>query len=76
MPEAHALLDSALRATLLPAAAAAFGFAPSTLRVNEALVVKYDAASGHNALPVHADFSLLTVNVGLSDSGEYGGGGT
>ena len=54
MPEAHALLDSALRSTLLPAAADAFGFAPSTLRVNEALVVKYDAASGHNALPVRA----------------------
>ena len=45
-----------LRSTLLPAAAAAFGFAPSTLRVNEALVVKYDAASGHNALPVHVDY--------------------
>ena len=61
---------------ILPAAADQFGFRADRLRVNEALVVKYDAASGHNALPVHADFSLLTVNVGLSDSGEYGGGGT
>ena len=76
MPEAHALLNSALRSTLLPAAADAFGFAPSTLRVNEALVVKYDAASGHNALPVHVDFSLLTLNVALSPPAEYDGGGT
>ena len=76
MPQAHALLDSALQSTLLPAAAAAFGFAPSSLRVNEALVVKYDAASGHNALPVHVDFSLLTLNVALSPPAAYTGGGT
>jgi len=76
MPQAHALLDNALQSTLLPAAAAAFGFAPSSLRVNEALVVKYDAASGHNALPVHVDFSLLTLNVALSPPAAYEGGGT
>eukprot|EP00966_Prymnesium_polylepis_P298543 6899091-Prymnesium_polylepis.1 len=66
MPGALVLLKRALSSTLLPAAAEAFGFASSSLRVNEALVVKYDAASGHNALPVHCDFSLLTLNVALS----------
>ena len=76
MAAGRTLLSDALVDRILPAAADQFGFRADRLRVNEALVVKYDAASGHNALPVHADFSLLTVNVGLSDSGEYGGGGT
>ena len=76
MAAGRTLLSDALVDRILPAAADRLGFRADRLRVNEALVVKYDAASGHNALPVHADFSLLTVNVGLSDSGEYGGGGT
>ena len=42
--------------------------------VNEALDVKYDAASGHNCLPVHQDFSLLTINVALSSSSGFTGG--
>ena len=37
---------------------------------------RYDAASGHNCLPVHQDFSLLTINVALSESSCFTGGGT
>ena len=78
IPASVELLNDALQRTLLPAAAAAFASAcdPSSLRVNEALVVKYDAATGNNCLPVHQDFSLLTLNVALSDSSDYDGGGT
>ena len=52
IPESVELLNGALESTLLPAAAAEFdAIHASDLRVNEALVVKYDAASGHNCLP-------------------------
>ena len=77
MPGALALLNDRLgRGGLLRACAEPFGLSPAELRVNEALVVKYDAASGHNALPVHVDFSLLTLNAALSDQADYAGGGT
>ena len=63
IPASVELLNGALRSTLLPAAASEFpAFAPSSLRVNEALIVKYDAASGANCLPVHEDFSFVTIN--------------
>ena len=51
-------------------------FGASELRVNEALVVKYDASTGNNCLPVHQDFSLLTINVALSERADFTGGGT
>ena len=78
IPDGVVLLSEALRTTLLPAAAAEFPSAcrPSSLRVNEALVVKYDAATGNNCLPVHQDFSLLTINVALSPRSAFRGGGT
>ena len=77
IPEATALLREALATRLLPACAELFpSFGVETLRVNEALVVKYDAASGHNCLPVHQDFALLTINVALSPPGAYTGSGT
>jgi hypothetical protein len=78
IPESVALLNGALESTILPAAAAEFlgVISPSELRVNEALVVKYDAATGNNCLPVHQDFSLLTINVALSERGSFTGGGT
>ena len=77
IPESVALLNRALRSCLLPAAAAEFNaFAASELRVNEALVVKYDASTGNNCLPVHQDFSLLTINVALSERADFTGGGT
>lgn len=74
--EAAALLREALSATLLPAVSDQFPFAASSLRCNEAIIVKYDATSGHNCLPVHQDFSLLTYNVALAPSSTYQGGGT
>ena len=77
IPESVELLNGALKRTLLPAVASEFeAFNASTLRVNEALVVKYDAASGNNCLPVHEDFSYVTVNVALTDSSRFTGGGT
>ena len=54
IPEAVSILNHELQSTILPAAAAQFAsIAASELRVNEALIVKYDAANGHNCLPVH-----------------------
>jgi tetratricopeptide (TPR) repeat protein len=77
VPEARAMLGPLLRDRLLPAAAAAFpAFPASSLRVYDALIVQYNAATGHNCLPVHQDFALLTLNIGLSASSEYTGGGT
>eukprot|EP00965_Chrysotila_dentata_P185657 6129358-Pleurochrysis_carterae.AAC.2 len=75
--EARELFSSLLHSTLLPAVAAQFPrFAASTLRVYNALIVKYDAESGHNCLPVHQDFGYLTLNVALSSSNDYTGGAT
>ncbi len=37
---------------------------------------RYDAASGNNCLPVHQDFSLLTINVALTEAASFSGGGT
>lgn len=77
VPEAKAVLAPFLCDRLLPAAAAAFpAFGAASLRVYDALIVQYNAASGHNCLPVHQDFALLTLNIGLSSSSEYTGGGT
>merc|ERR1719399_2787437 len=77
MPEARRMLRGLLNKTLLPAASAQFErFSARSLRVNEALIVKYDEKSGHNCLPVHQDFSLLTLNIALSDEADYDGGGT
>ena len=36
---------------------------------SQALIVQYDAASGHNALPIHRDFSLLTMSSALDAGG-------
>ena len=77
IPASIEVLQRALMSTLLPAVAAEFGaFRASSLRVNEALVVKYDAATGNNCLPVHQDFSLFTINVALTDDAAFTGGGT
>ena len=40
---------------------------------SQALVVQYDAASGHNALPIHRDFSLLTMSSALDAGGRQTG---
>lgn len=77
IPASVELLNEALRTRLLPAVAREYkAFPASSLRVNEALVVKYDAASGANCLPVHQDFSYLTINVALSETSDFTGGGT
>jgi len=78
-PEGVEVLRRALFTRLFPAAAAQFPHAirnASSLRVYDALVVKYDAASGNNCLPVHQDFGLLTYNIALSDDESYTDGGT
>ena len=77
IPASVELLNTALATRLLPAAASQFRTLPvSSLRVNEALVVKYDAATGNNCLPVHEDFSYVTINVALSGESDFEGGGT
>lgn len=76
IPEATELLNKLLASTLLPAIGEQFPMIdPTTLRVTTALIIKYNAASGDNNLPVHQDHSLFTMNLALSDGSEYEGGG-
>jgi hypothetical protein len=49
---------------------------PSSLRVVDAFVVKYDASQGQSFLEPHRDGSMLSFNLALNDSSEYDGGGT
>lgn len=46
------------------------------LRVNDAFVVRYDAAGGQVGLPPHRDESALSMTIALSDVADYEGGGT
>jgi hypothetical protein len=61
---------------LLPPLAQLFGLGPSSLRVCDAVVVRYDAAKGATRQPVHRDNALVSFNIPLSAEVEYAGGGT
>ena len=48
---------------------------PSSVRVHDAFVVRYEAGAQHH-LPMHVDQSAVSVTLALNDEGEYEGGGT
>ena len=73
---ARALFDDALRTTLLPAVAHQLDVPASTVRVYNALAVKYDAAKGLDSMEVHTDSGLATVNIALNAPRDFDGGGT
>ena len=68
-------LNAKLRLAIWPALAAQFGVAPDELWLQDAFVVRYDAA-GQNRLGTHTDDSELSFNLLLSDPGAFEGGGT
>jgi hypothetical protein len=81
LPVARSVLDFALPERILPAVAAAFPYAvpngPASLRVHNAIVVKYDASANKTRMPSHTDASVITVNVALTPTlGNFEGGGT
>jgi len=76
LPLARRRLRRKLTSTLLPSAAACFGLDPSTLRVRDAVVVRYDATTQATRQPMHRDEALLSLNIPLSAQLEYEGGGT
>ena len=48
---------------------------PSSVRVHDAFVVRYESGAQHH-LPMHVDQSAMSVTLALNDAGEYDGGGT
>lgn len=76
LPVSRWTLRHKLGSTLLPAVARCFGVRASSLRVYDALVLRYDAARDLTHQPTHRDAALLTLNIALSDEAEYEGGGT
>lgn len=81
LPAALAWLGPTLARRICPAIEAAFRECPAAkvhqLRLYQATVLRYDADSTAGChLPVHQDFSFITVTVPLNDPAEYDGGGT
>lgn len=75
LPAGRRWLADLLGSTIFPLLGSRFGVASDELAVYDALVVRYDAARNATRQPVHRDASLLTVNLALSDSADYEGGG-
>lgn len=76
LPLSRRRLRRKLTSAVLPSAAACFGLDPSTLRVRDAVVVRYDATTQATRQPMHRDEALLSLNIPLSAQFEYEGGGT
>jgi len=79
LPDTLEFLKLALVERIYPALRAQFGRFlpdPTRLRVADGFVVKYDAAGGQKELKPHRDGSVLSFNIALNSSREYGGGGT
>ena len=74
LPLWNALMRDKL-ASLLSAACPEEMPKPSSVRVHDAFVVRYEAGAQHH-LPMHADQSAVSVTLALNDEGEYEGGGT
>ena len=69
-------LQKKLETVLLPLVSARFGVPAASLRVYDALVLRYDAAREARRQPMHRDAALVSLNIALSDASEYEGGGT
>ena len=76
LPMARKLLRRKFASTLFPAVSQQFGLEASSLRVCDAVVVRYDAAKRATHQPMHADQGLVSFNIPLSSQLEYEGGGT
>jgi tetratricopeptide (TPR) repeat protein len=90
LPKAREWLRERLHQTFFPLLCSRFGsgerpttgadahvvVAPSELAVYDALVIRYDAERGGTRQPTHRDASLLSLNIALSDTSDYEGGGT
>jgi hypothetical protein len=75
LPKASEWLTEKLHSTLFPLLQDRFGVAGLTL--TDALVIGYGYfGSGSRSQPMHRDLSLLSLNVALSPSSDYVGGGT
>ena len=79
LPTALRLVNERLLPALLPAIGIAFPTAfrdVSSLRLQEARLVKYNASAGQTELGMHRDGPVVTASVALNSPDEYGGGGT
>ena len=78
LPQATALLGGILAVRIAPALEAAFpsraSVAAPRLRLHLATILRYDAAAGRVATPLHQDLSSLTALVALNE--DFAGGGT
>jgi hypothetical protein len=75
MPKSSEWLNKKLHSTLFPLLQDRFGVAGLTL--TDALVIGYGYfGNGSRSQPMHRDSSLLSLNVALSPSSDYIGGGT
>lgn len=75
LPIARGMLRRKL-STVLPLMAERYGLAASSLRVCDAVVVRYDASQKATRQPFHRDNALVSFNIPLSAGFEYAGGGT
>lgn len=76
LPLSRRLLRRKLEGTILQAVAGLFGLDAASLRVRDAVVIRYDAAREATRQPVHRDEALVSLSVQLSAHAEYDGGGT
>ncbi|KAL3893967.1 MAG: hypothetical protein SGPRY_013942 [Prymnesium sp.] len=76
LPKARAWLSTRLNDTFFPMLESCFGVEATSLRVFDSLVIHYDEARGGVRQPVHRDGSLLSLNIALSHSSDFSGGGT
>ena len=63
-------------ATWLPLLADRFQLSAQSLRVCDAVVIRYDCARRATQQPMHRDAALISFNIPLSADFEYSGGGT
>ena len=69
-------LRQKLNSTFFPMLSTLYGLDAESLAACDALVIGYDADEKAYRMPAHRDAALITINVALSEEGEYDGGGT
>ncbi|KAJ1448181.1 hypothetical protein M885DRAFT_540136 [Pelagophyceae sp. CCMP2097] len=74
LPDTKTYLQKELLPQML--ALAASKYIAKDLVLYDSLVIRYDASLGFASQPVHRDYSFLSFNLALNDSGDYAGGGT
>lgn len=77
LPRAREWLKVALRQKLFPLLESRFGVAADNLTLYDSLIIGYGVFGGSaQSQPIHRDSSLLSLNIALSPSSNYVGGGT